>query len=373
MKWKRKLVLLAILVLLLLAASYCFPGNSNAVRLYDRFLFYPFQSLRIILVGWFPFSLGDLLYVTGGILLLVTLGRWVKYTINFRACRGKLAASVLNTIITVLFVYLFFILGWGANYYKPALRESWGLQKASLAVAQLHDTVARRIAIGELSAFDHFLVEKLNRLAPHYRHLPFADIARRSQQCYYRHTSSPVKEYGLQVKPTLFGYFLERTAIEGFYNPFTGEGQVNTSLPSFILPFVICHEMAHQAGVAAEGDANLLAYALCTATADTSFQYSAYLNIWLYTNTRLFHKDSARAIDFAAMLNAVTKAHLDTLEQLRRKHQNDMARYSSDIYDGYLKMQDQKDGIYSYGNVSADAWLLEKNRGSLTSALIYIP
>ena len=221
-----------------------------------------------------------------------------------------------------------------------------------------------------LVSFDEFLVNRLNTYAPHYHSLSFADVNKRSIAYYQQFTDSRVRMHGLDVKPSLFAWFLERMEVDGYYNPFTGEGQVNSSLPSFVLPFVICHEMAHQAGIAAEGDANLMAYALGTTAKDSSFNYASYLDIWLYTNNRLYRHDSATARRMEMRLNSITKAHLDTLEQLSRKYNTEMSRYTNDIYDSYLKAHNQQEGIRSYGNVVTSAWLLEMKR---TNELIKIP
>ena len=363
---KRKFILLLFLVALLAICIYVLPCF---VPFYDRYIFYPFQSLRIILFGWIPFSIGDIFYVLDGVMLLLTVVGWVSFIVKFSTYKKRLAASVLNTINAVLFFCCFFVIGWGANYSKPPLGEYWELD-----TKVPEDKMERRKTDSlALIAFDEFLVEKLNTCAMNYKVLSFNEVNERSKACYRMFTDSRVRRYGLGVKHSLFGYFLERMAIDGYYNPFTGEGQVNGNTPAFMMPFIICHEMAHQAGIAAEGDANLMAYALGTTTTDVSFNYSAYLNIWLYTNNRLFRRDSVSAKQFEARLNKLTTAHLDTLEQLSKKYNNEVSRYGTELYDSYLKMQNQKEGIRSYGNVSSSAWQLELQRRSVGKRVINIP
>ena len=275
---------------------------------------------------------------------------------------------------TFLFAYLFFVIGWGANYYKPTLREYWQLTPPD-NTAQNGTAKAERKkkALENLTVFDKLLVDRLNTYAPHYHTLLLAEINKRAISYYAAYTDSRVAVHGLHIKPTIYACFIERLGIEGFYNPFTGEGQVNASLPAFIMPFLVCHEMAHQAGIAAEEDANLMAYAIGTITSDSTFRYACYLNIWEYTNRRLYNRDSVTALKHEAMLNKLTTAHLDTLEQISRKYNNEVSRYSNDLYDSYLKMQDQKEGIRSYGNVATSAWLLEQKRMTGTDKLIRIP
>jgi hypothetical protein len=280
-----------------------------------------------------------------------------------------LAASVLNTINAALFAYIFFILGWGANYAKRSLREHW-----HYPVAEYKDRREARTADSlALIGFDRFLVEQLNNSASRYHTLSFGDINVRAKAFYRAYTDSKVKKYGLCIKPSMFGYFMERVAVDGYYNPFTGEGQVNGRLPAFMLPFVVCHEMAHQAGIAAEGDANLMAYAVGTQGSDAAFNYSSYLNIWLYVNNRLYRRDSVTAKKFEAQLNKLTAAHIDTLEELSKKYNNEASKYSSEFYDTYLKINKQKEGIRSYGNVTTSAWQLERERMAGREGLIRIP
>lgn len=374
MKLKRKFIGLVLLIIVACLVYFCLPQYPGLIPGYDRHIFYPFQSFRGFVLGRLPFSLGDLLYIAGGIWLLVTVIKWIRYLFRFRLYKELLALSFIRTMKTILYVYLFFIIGWGANYYKESLRESWGLISQTPAPqSDAEQAERKKKALGNLIAFDKFLVDKLNDYAPHYHALSLGKINELANEYYGTYTDSKVKRYGLEIKPTLFGYFMERLGVEGYYNPFTGEGQVNSALPAFTMPFLICHEMAHQAGIASEEDANLMAYALGTTTSDSTFRYSSYLNIWLYTNSRLYRRDSATALKFEAMLNKLTTAQLDTLDQISKKYQNEYARYSTQLFDNYLKMQDQKEGIRSYSNVAASAWLLEQKRARSETGIISIP
>lgn len=374
MKLNRKVISFIALLILSAAIFLCLPENAQLIPSYDENIFYPFQSMRGRLFGSVPLSFGDIIYIAMGAGLLTTLLKWIFWLFSVTQTGEKLAISFFSTLNGALTLYLFFIIGWGANYYKPALAENWGLMQTDSALQHLSKDEFKQMVKADLTAFDTFLVNRINEYAPHYHAATFKQVNHRAVDYYRRYTDSKVKEHGLGIKPTLFGYFMERLGIEGYYNPFTGEGQINENLPSFILPFIISHEIAHQAGIAAEGDANLMAYALCTTTDDSSFRYSAYLEIWLYTNRRLYYRDSSLALSLEKQLNSLTRAHLDTLEQVSKKSDNTYARYSSELFDSYLKMNDQKEGIRTYGNVSATAWRLEQIRpGKETKPLIHIP
>ncbi len=357
-------------MVLLWVCSYFLSTSQNFVFFYNHHIYAPFQSFRLIIFGIIPFSIGDVLYVLGGVWLLVTIIRWIKYTRTFSASKTKLASSLLNTANVALLVYFLFILGWGANYYKPHLGESW--QLAPLKVVETKQIRRAKDSMATL-AFNIFLLEKVNTCALHYTTLPYSIMHDRAVTYYQQYTDSRVKQNGLGVKATLFSYFMQRMGVDGYYNPFTGEGQVSTRLPTFMMPFTVCHEMAHQAGIAPEGDANLLAYAIATSANDPVFQYSAYLNLWLYANHRLWRYDSASAQQFEKQLNPLTLAHIDTLEQINNECHGFFSQCTSYIYDRYLRTQNQTEGIKSYGNVTKEAWQLEQKRLSGKRDLIRIP
>jgi hypothetical protein len=297
----------------------------------------------------------------------------MRFMVHYKSCRDQLVYSVIKTVRSLVLLYILFIIGWAANYYKPPLRESWQLTAFAPLSADTSQDARKKAALERLTAFDELLTNRLNDYAPHYRHLPVKEINKRAKGYYIQYTNTRVDAYGLEVKPTFFAWFMERLGIEGYYNPLTGEGQIDAGLPAFTMPFLVLHEMAHQAGIASEEDANLMAYALGTLTPDSTFRYAAYLNLWQYANARLYHRDSATARRHEALLNKLTRAQLDTLDELSKKYDNDYARYSTHLYDNYLKLQDQKEGVRSYGNVVSSAWLLERKRASDKWSEIIIP
>ena len=366
MSTKAKGIVLAVLLALIWLLSFGLAQFESVTIFYSEHIYPPIQSGRMVVFGFIPFSIGDVLYVCGWTWLLITLLRWVYYVRKIGAHKERLGKSVLNTIIVGATIYLLFLIGWGANYSKKPLAESWHLN------TRRYSTEERTAATEATRQFNRFLVSKLNAYALHYKTTPRDHINEKAKAYYRTYTNSHVKKHGLEVKATLFSYPMQIMGIDGYYNPFTGEGQICTGVPLFVMPFTLCHEMAHQAGIASEGDANLLAYAVCTKSNDATFRYAAYLNLWLYANNRLFRFDSVSAKELEAQLNPLTLRHIDTVEQLEKRYRGLLSHYTSIVYDSYLHMQDQEKGIKSYGNVIDDAWQLEK-RGKFRVGTIPIP
>lgn len=351
------------MIIVLMIMQYALKGSYAIVSVYNSYVFFPYQFLRNLLFRFIPLSVGDILYAAAFLALIMLIIRWVYFLLRFNKYKHAVAESVIYFFIIFGSVYMYFLLAWGANYYKPSLSSFWHLARPASRVG---DSSA-------IASFDIYLVNKLNSYAPHYHNESFEEIGNRSVEYYKKYTDYKTKLQGLKVKASLFGSLIQHLEIEGYYNPFTGESQVNEHLPLFIMPFVVCHEMAHQAGIAAEEDANLLAYAIGTSVDDSSFNYSSYLNIWFYAQSRLNRRNHTLAKKLESQLNTLTRAHIDTLAQIRRRYESEFSKYSSDLYDNYLRFHQQKDGIRSYGNVATSAWAWETRKRMVPDSLIAIP
>jgi hypothetical protein len=361
MRYRNKLLFLLLVLLLLVIIQYSVPNHPEIVSWYSDFIFLPFQTFRNTIFGIIPFSIGDILYSIAAVGVIVIIVRWLYLIIRVKTHVHTLNFSLIRTVSTIGVLYIIFFAGWGGNYYKPTLSKYWKLDKGVVDKDS------------DLIQFDMYLLNKLNDFAPHYHALSFKEINSRAQMYYHQYTDSKTRLHVLKVKPSVFGFFMQYIGIQGYYNPFTGEAQLNRYQPAFMLPFVICHEMAHQAGIAAEGDANLMAYALGTTSKDTSFNYSCYLNLWLYTNSRLRLIDSNMANNFRNNLNAISRKQLDTLRNIRYRYQSEVGYYSTQLYDSYLRWHHQKEGIESYSKVASTAWRWEQRHMLQKDSIIRMP
>ena len=110
MRYKRKLIWIGVLAVVLSVIQYVLPAHSRVVTLYDALVFRPFQSVRNIIFSISPVSIGDLLYIVGGVVLTVLVVKWLYYVIRFRKHRHELSASLLHTVIGVGIIYILFSL-----------------------------------------------------------------------------------------------------------------------------------------------------------------------------------------------------------------------------------------------------------------------
>jgi hypothetical protein len=170
----------------------------------------------------------------------------------------------------------------------------------------------------------------------------------------YADNLHPFLRYDPQsLKPSLYSYLGNYFGFEGYYNPFSGEGQVNTTIPRFLEPFVTAHEAAHQLGYAKENEANFVAFIACRSYPNPTFRYSMYLDMYLYSVTELGRKDSLLARSYFAKLNPQVKKDIEEYKDFLRRNRNPVEPVISWIYDGYLQANNQPEGKRSYNQVVA--------------------
>ena len=108
MKIRRRLLVMLFLAMLIWVIQYSLQHIKRSVNVYDSYIFYPLQSARIVLFGWIPFSAGDVLYVLGGLLLLITIVKWIYYIARFGLHRERLAASLIGHQCSAIGLSLFY-------------------------------------------------------------------------------------------------------------------------------------------------------------------------------------------------------------------------------------------------------------------------
>lgn len=345
-KSKQYLWLLALAILTYLAGSTNTIADAYANNIYTHI-----QALRHWLPSIVGISVGDVMYagVVVGV-LIVSVSRLARLKRNKRSTYNIKLISILKWLMGL---FVIFQLGWGINYGRTPLAQK---------LALINDTSTTVSDSAECYAFAHYLIRKINMLAPYYSNTDLKTLNTKAISAYENHAGLKNAANLLGTKATLFGHGMKAAGIDGYFNPFSGEGQVVDELPGFMLPFTVLHEMAHQAGIAAEGDANLVAYIIGSNSDDTCLQYSTYMNLWLYTLAKVRHYDSTHAKQLKAALPTIAHKHLKELRIYNESYNNTVGKVSSWIFDRFLKLQQQKDGIKDYTNVVNYAARVEQKR-----------
>lgn len=336
-----------LLVLMALAlAIRWFSLDPLRVDRYYASDFYPLLSAILHLsIGWVPFSLGDWLYLLAGGWLLASLVRWVLPGRVRR--RSTLTARIRHAACRLLGVNIVFNLLWGLNYDRSGIDHRLALE------TRTSDTTL----LPELTSA---LLGKVNAYAPagQRKAVDIPQLLARSMAGYRnaQRTHPALQPPGPSLKPSLFGDIGSYIGYSGYFNPFTGEGQLNTGIPAVLHPFVTCHELAHQIGFARENEANLAGFLAARASGDSSFLYSAYLDMFLYANRNLHLLDSTAARIRYEGLSPLVRRDIREMQEFQARHRTVIDMATDWLYDRYLRLNGQTDGIRSYGSVVI--WLL---------------
>ena len=320
---------------------------------------YPIISkIQRFLFGWLPFSLGDLIY--GFLIIVILVKTWQTLRVLFkrRYNRQFFLEGLKQIIFFFLFVYVLFYLLWGLNYSRKGI------------AAQL-DLKMTRYSVSELDTLTNVLEQRLNYYAglvePAQRDSFYKkrNLFHESYEAY----RSAVAQYPFlnyrprSIKPSLFSYAGDILGFEGYYNPFSGEGQVNTTVPVFVQPFVACHEIGHQVGYGKENEANFAGFLACRLHPSPVFRYSVYFDMYNYAINSLFRSDSLRAKEYMHALHPQVKADYDELKKFFKKYQNPIEPVITWAYGKYLQANNQPAGKRTYSEVIAFLIAYQKKFG----------
>ncbi len=234
------------IIFLLVIGDIIFQHYPAYIERYYSTGIYPIISIiQRTLTGWLPFSLGDFLYFLAGV--------WLLYKI-FSLFRGKFTwlgffYSLGKVIYGIIALYLVFNFFWGLNYFRE------GIGKQMQVIPEKYTT-------RELEVITTIISQKLNDA----KQVLMLDTGKNKsasdKEIFYSagqaYSNAQNRFNFLQykqpsIKSSLYGKLGNYLGFLGYYNPFTGEAQVNVTPPAFVLPIITCHEIGHQVRLCKRG------------------------------------------------------------------------------------------------------------------------
>ena len=157
---------------------------------------------------------------------------------------------------------------------------------------------------------------------------------------------------------------LLRWSTAGFYNPFSGECNIDAGLHTLQKPFVMAHEFFHALGVTGEGDCNFLAYITCHNSTNPLAKYSAELGYWRYLRGGLYRSDPATYEALIAKLPEAVIKDMEAIDRAIAKYPDIAPRIRNAMYSAYLKSNKIEDGLANYGQMVQMIMQWKKNNHS---------
>lgn len=167
-----------------------------------------------------------------------------------------------------------------------------------------------------------------------------------------------------EIKQSLFSYLMNYFGTAGYFNPFTGEAQINSEIPIYLKSFVACHEMAHSLGYSREDEANFIGFISASKSSDRMTRYSAY-----YLAVQEFMSETARldTVMFQTLKNKISHPFMSDLKYEKaywEQYRGTLRRFSGVFYDQYLKANKQPEGLQSYNRMILLTMAYYKKKGA---------
>lgn len=354
------------LALAILGYSF-FPNQVSEYFSFGLFQ-YIGNCLRTI-SGLTNIPLGEYIYLFIVIILVIKLLESLfsfKSKFNIHNFWTDLLNFGKKLFISLVQLYVVFMLLWGLNYQKSSPAQSF------------HLSIDTSYSELQLDALSLDLISQLNLTR---QNIPDSVIASlnykqvfvqtlqeyKAIQTYYPflHLENPV------LKKAHFPTWGDYLGYMAFYQPITGEAIVRTDVPLLTLPYTSCHELAHQIGYASEAEANFIAFVVANESGDALFRYSMLLQMFSYcqsehlaliAKTGNFEKWKTIVNRNKAMLDSKVIGDRKKIKDffIQRKHL--LLPASTSLYDQFLQWNKQANGIKSYDEVLL--WVLAYNKHS---------
>ena len=152
-------------------------------------------------------------------------------------------------------------------------------------------------------------------------------------------------------KPVGISWILSVQQLAGVYSPFTIEANFNRAMTPYNIPHTVCHELSHLKGFMREDEANFIGYLACVGSDSADYRYSGYLTGWIYAANALYEESPKQYFELYERLPEMAKSNLAANDLFWDKYEGKAAEAASKMNDTYLKLNQQKDGVKSYGRV----------------------
>jgi len=347
----KKNLVKAVAILVIALTIYLFGFFPALVQKYYSTGFYPHISSALRFISSiFPFAIGDIIYA---LLIGFVLYKIIKFYKHRKSLKKQDRILVpLQILNFFLMLYIIFKIVWGLNYSRPSISEELGIGSEKYNVKEL-------VVLGD------YFIQKTNNLKLKQGRIPaytIKELESKSAEAYLL-MSRKNKLFQYQnpcLKSVLNSWLISKIGIEGYYAPLSGEANMNMNLPDFVKPYVSCHEIGHQLGIAYEDEANLLGYLTASNSVDVNYQYSANYEMLRYIlfEIRMKSPDDYKLL-YLKLLPQVL-ADFKTEKEFWRKYNGDMFGYMDAAFDSFLKLNNQKKGIDSYQDIVIWLWNIHK-------------
>ena len=257
-------------------------------------------------------------------------------------------------------VFLFYFM-WGFNYDRLSMEQRLSWQPGPVEQADFLtecQSVARSLT-DIRTKNDEILNETLLR-----NHYNLLEVTLRKSSAELAEELGYKVSGKIRCRQLVPAGILLRWGTAGFYNPLSGECNIDPGLHKLQKPFVMAHEFFHALGVTGEGDCNFLAYVLCSRSPYPLIKYSGELGYWRYLRHSFRRLDPERYENTVAAFPTSVQKDLEEIDRAIRKYPDIAPRFRNVMYNAYLKSNKIHDGMANYNRIVNMVINWKRNRSS---------
>ena len=347
----------ALLGILALLIRYFATQNPEATdEIYSRLFFPGIRNVIDLTLGNLPFP-SVYLFIASVFAVLGLFAFKFKNRVGWKARTFYTIKALANGLGALVF---FFLVLWGFNYQRTPIFQQLSLKPKSLNLEQLKS---------EIEITRRLTVQYRRRITPDSTAIDsimnYPDLERMVRG----NMNENLDILGLNFtgRPRTKQFpppgFMRKMGILGIYFPFTGESYIDPTLHPLEQPFTVAHEMAHSYGVTNEGEANFIAWVICTNSEDPLLSYSGHLRLLQYQMRDFYRMSPDEYKEWVKGLAVGIKSDLNSIREVSdaiKPFSLELSRKSNDIF---LKSQGVKAGVNSYQQLPmlAFAWRKRMN------------
>ena len=246
-------------------------------------------------------------------------------------------------------IYFVFVISCGLNYCRPEFVQFSGL-------------VVRDSSVQELAALCEELVVQANELRTYMSEDStgvmqltdgFRENAVMARESFGKLAEDWAVLPDLQItpKPVLNSWLMSMLQLTGQFTLPTFEANINALAPDYSIPSTICHELAHTRGFMREDEANFIGYLACRESDSLEFQYSGVALALIHATNRLYEVDQETFLRIDAMISDGVRRDFTANNAYWAQFEGPVAEVSEAVNNVYLKVNNQSDGVKSYGRM----------------------
>lgn len=320
--------------------------------------------------GLLPFSIAELFLVLGIPFLFIFIFIRICYLVlKNKMTKKRVLFGFRTVILSIGVLFLLFVLGCGVNYYRYPFSYYSELEVKETPKEELY-LLCAELAERTNEAREMLTTECEDENGVYQYKNTIKTLGKAAQQAYI----TLAEEYPVfsgnypTPKPVFFSKMMSKAQITGIFIPFTMEANVNIDISDYAVASTMCHELAHLHGFIREDEANYISYLACTKSGNLDLVYSGLIEALIVSGNALYEKDRELYYQVCAMYSEAVKRDLYANSVYWKKFENTVISNAADkVNDVYLKINDQEDGVQSYGRM-VDLLLAEYRKNHFTSS-----